>query len=72
MSDLPDNVVRQLGRNQNGKLIVKWWGEENYSLISENKIEPLARNKVDEIRATRSAGIAKAYHASLAETILDE
>ena len=54
-----------------GKVIVKWWGEENYSAIAESKGECLSQNKIDEHQATRSTQIAKAYHSALSETLSD-
>ena len=44
-------------------------GEGNISVITDSNVEPLARNKVDEHRAARSAQIAKAHHSALSEVI---
>ena len=38
-------------------------------MITESNVEPMARNKVDEHRATRSAQIAKAHHSALSEVL---
>ena len=67
--ELPDDILQYLGRNLDGKHIVKWWGEENFSALEESKVEPLARNKTDELRANRSQYISKLYHQAVAETI---
>ena len=39
--EVPDNILKKLGRNLMGKMIVKWWGEENYSALPECRIERL-------------------------------
>ena len=64
--EVPAAIIRKLGRLE-GKYIVKWWNEENYSALPGYRIQPLARNKVDEKRATKSVQIAKNYHAALAQ-----
>ena len=43
--------------------------EDNFSLITESNVEPLAHNKVDEHKATRSTQKAKAYQSALFEVI---
>ena len=67
--DVPANTMRSLGRNLVGKVIVKWWGEENYSALQEKNVEKLARNQIDEFRANRSQLISKMYYQAVAETI---
>ena len=69
LEDVPQNILHQLGRNLDGKTIVKWWGEENFSALHEKNVDMLARNKIDEFRANRSALISKMYHKAVAETI---
>ena len=41
--------------------------KDNFSVIIESNVELLARNKVDEQRATRSAQMPKAHHFALSE-----
>ena len=69
--EVPELVLQHLGRNLDGKHLVKWWGEDNFSTLEESKIEHLARNKIDELRANRSKHISKLYHQAVAETIDD-
>ena len=64
-NEIPDYVLQKLTKNIQGKVFVKWWWGDNFSVISESNIEPLAQNKVDKHRATRFAQIAKAHHSSL-------
>ena len=42
---------------------------DNFSVITESNVEPLAQNKVDEHKATKSAQMAKAHHSALSEVI---
>ena len=42
-------------------------GGDNFSVITESNVEPLAQNKVDEHWATQSPQIAKAHHSALSE-----
>ena len=65
----PEPVLQKLTKNIQGKVFVKWWREDNFSVITESNVEPLAQNKVDERRATRSAQIAKEHHSTLSEVI---
>ena len=44
-------------------------GGDNFSVITESNVEPLAQNKVDEHWATQSPQIAKARHSALSEVI---
>ena len=54
MSDLPDHV-RGSFKNPNSRYIVKWYGEDQYSLVS--KVDNLAENRVDAHRAGQSKDI---------------
>ena len=68
----PENIRQYLGRNLEGKRIVKWWGEENISTLAEKNVEPLARNQADEFRANRSKLINKLYDKVVAESIIED
>ena len=69
IDEVPNDIYNKLGKKTEGKVIVKWWDENNYSMLPGNKVELLARNKIDEFRANRSSQIAKAYHSALADMI---
>ena len=64
-NEIRDYVLQKLTKNIQGKVFVKWWWGDNFSVITESNVEPLAQNKVDKHRATRFAQIAKAHHSSL-------
>ena len=68
----PENIRQYLGRNLEGKRIVKWWGEENFSTLAEKNVEPLARNQADEFRANRSKLFNKLYDKVVAESIMED
>ena len=68
-NDIPEHVLKKLSKNLQEKAYVKWWGEDNWSVVSDSKVEPQGRNKQDELRANRSAQIAKSYHSALSEVI---
>ena len=67
--EVPEIALRKLGRNLDSKILIKWWGENNYSALRDNCVEQLARNRVDEYRAHRSNQITKMYHLAVAELI---
>ena len=46
------HVLQKLTKNIQSKIFVKWWGEDNFSVITVSNVEPLAQNKVDEHKAT--------------------
>ena len=62
MSDLPDNV-RGSFKNPKCRYIVKWYGEDQYSLV--NKVDILAENRIDAQRAGQSRDILQAYNLAL-------
>ena len=62
MVDVPENSRKNL-KNPNGKFIVKWYGEDQYNLVS--KIEILAENRIDAQRASRSADMQQVYNLAL-------
>ena len=64
---VPKDILREFGRSLQGKIIVKWWGEEMYAALLERQVEILARNKIDEFRATKSTLISKLYHQAVVE-----
>ena len=68
-NEIPEHVLQKLTKNIQGKLFVKCWGEDNFSVITESNVEPLAQNKVDEHRPTRSSQMPKAHHSALSEVI---
>ena len=40
--EVPNITLQKIGRNLNGKILVKWRGENNYSALRENCVEQLA------------------------------
>ena len=68
-NEIPEQVLQKLTKNIQGKLFAKCWGEDNFSVITESNVEPLAQNKVDEHRPTRSSQMPKAHHSALSEVI---
>ena len=62
LSELPDNV-RGSFKNPQGKSIVKWYGEDRYSLV--RKVDNLAENRLDAKRAGQSKDILQAYNLAL-------
>ena len=68
LTDISENT-RKLFRNNLQKLILKWYGEENFSLVKESKVERLAENKVDAQRASRSQTMQKLYNTTLADLL---
>ena len=67
--DLPEDMQNSF-RNSQQKLILKWYGENNFSLVRASKVEQLAENKVDAQRASRSAKMQILYNTAL-EDLLD-
>ena len=44
-NEIPEHFLQKLTKNIQGKLFVKFWGEDNFSVITESNVEPLAQNK---------------------------
>ena len=72
LEDVPENICQYLGCNIEGKRIVKWWGEEDFSALAEKNVEPLAQNQVDEFWAKRSKVISKLYHQAVTKSIMED
>ena len=60
--DLPDNV-RGSFKNPKCRYIVKWYVEDQYSLVK--KVDILAENRIDAQRAGQSKDILQAYNLAL-------
>ena len=53
LADIPEHLQQWFPRVEN-KLIVKWFGEENYSAVAYNQVDVLGENLVDAARAAKS------------------
>ena len=53
---------------QNNKVLVKWFGENNFSSVSSSQIDVLHENLVDVARAARS--IMEQYNIALGKQLL--
>ena len=56
LTNEPENM-RNLFRNKQHKLILKWHGENNYLLVKHSQLGRLSENKVDTQRASRSPNL---------------
>ena len=66
LTDVSENM-HNLSRNNQQKLILKWYSGNNYSLVKESNVECLAENKVDAQRASRSSNLQILYNTALAD-----
>ena len=64
LSDVPYSLQTNFPKCKN-KLIVKWFGEETFSVVGENNLDVLGENLVDAKRAARSKNITQQYNAAL-------
>ena len=69
LTDVPENIQHLFCNNQQ-KLILKWYGEDNYFLVQERKVERLAENNVDAQRASRSTAMMVLYNTALHISVL--
>ena len=63
LNDVPSNLQHWFPV-QNNKVLVKWFGENNFSSVSSSQIDVLHENLVDAARAARS--IMEQYNIALA------
>ena len=56
LNDVPSNLQHRF-RVQNNKVIVKWFGENNFSSVNSSQIDVLGENLVDAARAAKSTFI---------------
>ena len=68
-NEIPEHVLVKINQKHPGQSICKRWGEDNFSVFTESNVEPLAQNKVDEHRPTRSTQMPKPHHSALSEVI---
>ena len=68
-NEIPEHVLQKLAKNIQSKVFVKGGGEDNFSVFTESNVEPLAQNKIDEHRPTRSTQMPKPHHFALSEVI---
>ena len=57
---------------QKDTLIVKWYGEDNYSAVNANQVDILGENLVDASRAARSKYIMQEYNIALGQKLAFE
>lgn len=67
-SDLPNNLKTGLFRRQkSGSVIVKWYGENNFSWVKVASVEDLAENKIDSSRASIDEDMMQKYQLALSD-----
>ena len=63
---LPEQVVRDLGKNPSGSVIVKRFGFDDLKVIRPDRLDSLGENRVDRARAAVSPEIGAGYDIALA------
>ena len=67
-TEVPDHLKSSLLRHlTQNKVVVKWYGEDNYTTISVQHVNHLAENKLDVARAARSHSMQLLYQQALAD-----
>ena len=64
LGDIPSALQKRFS-NTNAKLLVKWFGENNFSAVATTQIDFLGENLVDAARASRSKYIMEQYNIAL-------
>ena len=64
LNDVPSNLQHRF-HVQNNKVIVKWFGENNFSSVNSSQIDVLGENLVDAARAAKSTFIMEQYNIAL-------
>lgn len=66
--DVPEHLKGPLTRHlTQSKVLVKWYGEDNFSSITIDHLDYLAENKIDSARASRSHNMLLLYQEALAD-----
>ena len=66
LMDLPEQVLRDLGKNPSGSVIVKRFGFDDLKVIRPDRLDSLGENRVDRARAAVSPEIGAGYDIALA------
>ena len=67
-SGLPSNLQSGLFRKKKSEsVIVKWYGESNFSWVRLKNIDELAENKIDNARASMNKSMQQTYQLALAD-----
>ena len=65
LMDLPENVLKTLGKNPQGSVVVKRFGFDDLKVILPDRIDSLSENRVDHARAAVSEDIGRGYDIAL-------
>ena len=68
LADLPSHLQNRFSA-QKDKLIVKWFGEDNYSSVTVNHLYVLGENLIDAARAAKSKFIMEQYNIALGQRL---
>lgn len=66
-SEVPVQLHKTLFRSLQDSVVVRWYGESNFSRIKIANVDPLAENKVDSSRAAKNNTIFMNYQLALAD-----
>ena len=66
--DLPPQLQKQFSTLKQ-KVIVKWFGENNFSYLNPEQIDSLGENLVDALRAAKSKYIMENYNIALGKRL---
>ena len=68
LNDAPSNLQHRFCV-QNNKVIVKWFGQNNLSLVNSSQINVLGENLVDAARAAKSTFTMAKYNIALGKRL---
>ena len=68
LNDVPSNLQHRF-RVQNNKVIVKWFGENNFSSFNSTQTNVLGENLVDSARVAKSTFIIEQYNIALGKRL---
>ena len=68
LANLPEHI-QSLFQRQKEKVIVKWFGEDNYSSLNVKQVDVLGENLVDASRAAKSQFIMEQYNQALGQRL---